>query len=208
VTVLPDDVVDAGEWCRSVLGAAVEQDWEVPAGDLDWSCARTVEHITNANLRYALHFASRANGPLPRVRQHDESLGPGDLLALVGAAAAMLAEATRDAPGDARGFHPAGMADAEGFLAMGCDEILVHTHDAASGFGLTFDPPVELSGRVVERLFPWAPIDAEPWPTLLWANGRIALGEAGRLDPDWYWHCAPLIEWDGSANRRTRPGSW
>jgi hypothetical protein len=206
VTVLPDDVISAGDWCRDALGAALDQDWDVPAGDLDWSCARTVEHIANANLRYALHFASRATGPLPRVRQHDEKLTRDDLLALVGAAAATLAETTRDAPGDARGFHPAGMADAEGFLAMGCDEVLVHTYDVATGLGRAFDPPADLSRRVVERLFPWAPIDAEPWATLLWANGRSALGEAGRLDADWSWHCAPLIEWDGSANRRTRQG--
>ncbi len=208
MTVFPDDVVDAAEACHSTLRGAVGGDWNVRAGDLDWSVARTIEHVTNANLRYAMHFASRAEGPLPRVRQHDERLGPDKLLALVRAAAATLAETTRSAPGDARGFHPAGMADAEGFLAMGCDEILVHTYDAASGLAVAFEPSGDLCARVVTRLFPWAPADEDPWTTLLWANGRVALGQRARLSADWYWHCAPLAEWDGAANRRTQAGSW
>jgi hypothetical protein len=39
-------------------------------------------------------------------------------------------------------------------------------------------------------------VDDDPWRLLLWANGRIALGERPRLQR-WRWHCAPLSEWDG-----------
>lgn len=48
------------------------------------------------------------------------------LLDVLGAAASTLAPA-RAAPSGARGIYSTGMADAGGFLAMGCDEILVHT---------------------------------------------------------------------------------
>jgi hypothetical protein len=209
MTVTPDDVVSAAECCQATLSDVVEGDWDTRAGGLDWSCARTIEHITNASLRYAAHLASRAVEPLPPVRGHDDRLTPADLLVLVGAAAAVLAETARAAPADARGFHPAGMADAEGFLAMGCDEILVHTFDAAAGLGLTFDAPPDLAERVLGRLFPWVALEgADAWQTLLWANGRVELERRPRLDPDWSWQCAPLTEWDGAPKLRVKPGSW
>jgi hypothetical protein len=208
MSVTPDDAIVAGELCRTTLEPVVDHDWSIRAGALDWSCARTVEHMTNANLRYALHLGARAVGPLPRVRPHDEQLTQQDLLTLVVAASATLAETARAAPPHARGFHPAGMADAEGFLAMGCDEILVHTFDVASALGVSFQPPADLCARVVARLFPWAPGDTDPWPTLLWANGRAPIGERARLDGDWSWQCAPVSEWDGTPKLRVKPGSW
>ena len=85
------------------------------------------------------------------------------------------------------------MADSTGFAAMGCDELLVHTRDAATGLGLDFEPPEVLSGLIVRRLFPWAPKDAEPWPALLWANGRRDLPGAQR-QVDWHRHAAPLTD--------------
>ena len=91
------------------------------------------------------------------------------------------------------------MADACGFLAMGCDETLVHCWDAIRGLGGEFAAPADLAARVLGRLFPWAPTDTPPWQTLLWANGRVDLfGRFPRLGPDWVWHCAPLDEWDGT----------
>jgi hypothetical protein len=78
----------------------------------------------------------------------------------------------------------------------------VHSDDAARGLGVPFAPPYGLVKATLTRLFPWAP-DAEPWPALLWCNGRIALPGLPRQDR-WAWHCAPLDEWDGlnPADRR------
>lgn len=208
MTVTPDDVVEAAARCRAALVGAVDGDWSGSAGDLEWSCARTVEHMGNATLRYATHLASRATEPLPRLRRHDPDLGHGELLVLVQAGAATLAETARAAPASARAYHPAGMADAEGFLAMGCDEILVHTYDVARGLDLEVEPASDLAARVVARLFPWAPTDGDPWETLLWANGRAALPGHKRLDADWHWQCAPLAEWDGMSKKRKAPGRW
>ena len=80
---------------------------------------------------------------------------------------------------------------------MGCDEILVHTDDAARGLGVPFFPPPALAGWRSDRLFPWAPDDADPWQALLWANGRIALDGHPRQE-NWQPHPAPLAEWNGA----------
>jgi hypothetical protein len=121
---------------------------------------------------------------------------PADLVATLTAYATVAARVVHAAPPEARGFHPAGQADPSGFAAMACDELLVHTHDAARGLGLTFTPDGRLAEAVLRRLFPWVPVDAEPWQLLLWANGRVAVAGRARLS-GWRWHCAPLDEWNG-----------
>ena len=204
----PDDLRAAAALCREALTPALGDDWSVPAGDLTWDCRRTLDHVVDALAFYAAHLATRATARLPDVRDGDPARSPAELLVAVEAAAAVLAEVARAAPAEARGFHPAGMADAEGFLAMGCEEVLVHTADVAQGLGRPFRPPDDLSARVVARLFPWAPPDAAPWDAFRWATGRIALPDLPRLDPDWYWHCAPLAEWDGTIKKRTAPPRW
>ena len=204
----PEDVIAAAGLCREALSPALAADWSAPAGDLTWSCRRTLDHVPDALALYAGHLAARATRRLPSVRNGDPARSPEELLTVVGVSAAILADVARAALPDARGYHGAGMADAEGFVAMGCEEIMIHTDDIAHGLGLTFQPPDELAGRVLRRLFPWAPTDGEPWATLRWASGRIALPDRERLGPDWYWHCAPLSEWDGTIRTRSSPPAW
>jgi hypothetical protein len=100
------------------------------------------------------------------------------------------------------------MADVSGWIGMGCEEILLHTDDIARGLGLPYRPPADLSARILARLFPWAPSDIDPWDSLRWATGRAALPDRERLGPDWYWHCPPLAEWDGTITKRTSPPAW
>jgi hypothetical protein len=123
-------------------------------------------------------------------------------------AARICAVSVDAAPASLRGFHPAGAADPSGFAAMACDELLIHTDDAARGLGLTFTPDQELAGRVLARLFPWHEPGADPWQTLRWANGRTELPERPSQHR-WMWHCAPLADWDGHTVpvRADRPGT-
>ena len=205
--VTADDLRRAADVASDALRGAAEDDWSRSAGDLDWTCRHTLDHILDALAFYAAQLATRADERKPPVRRGDPEATLPSLLSSVRTMADILAEVAAAAGEGVRAFHPAGMADPEGFLAMGCDEILVHAGDICAGLGIPFVPPADLCSDVVSRLFPWAPSGHPAWDTLLWANGRLALPGHGRLDPDWYWHCAPLDEWDGTVNRRQRPAA-
>jgi hypothetical protein len=93
-----------------------------------------------------------------------------------------------------RAYHPAGMADPEGFASLGCYEALLHGNDIAQGFGLSLDPSRDMCRRVLARLFPQVPAGlagADPWTALLWAGGRVEMAGQARI-PDWRPHPAPL----------------
>jgi hypothetical protein len=206
--ITPTDLRTAAAVCAEALRPAAGLDWGVQAGDLRWTARRTLDHILDALFCYAGQLATRADHWLPFPRNGDPEAPVGNLIELVGVAAAILAEVAVAAGPNTCAFHPAGRADVSGFLAMGCDEALIHTGDIACGLGAPFAPPAQLCQRVVERLFPWAPEGFDAWATLCWANGRTGLPGHDRLGPDWYWHCAPLDEWDGTVPRRTRPPGW
>jgi hypothetical protein len=198
----PEDLLTAAALARQALAPGLEADWEVRAGTLDWTCRQTLDHIPNALLNYAGHLATRSGERRPPIRHTNPQAAAADLLQIVETTAAILAEVVRAAPPGARGFHQAGLADGTGFLAMGCTEILIHTADIADGLRLQYRPPDALVARVLQRLFPWAPEEGDPWTLLRWACGRAALPGRPQLDADWYWHCAPLEEWDGTVKKR------
>jgi hypothetical protein len=193
----------------AVLEPAADQaGWDAAAGELRWTCRRTLDHLPDALFYYAAHLARRAEDRVPSPRDGDPQASIPTLVAAMTSAAAILSAVAEASGPEVRAFHPAGMADRSGFCAMGADEILVHTHDITVGLGMPFEPPAELCEPVCARLFPWAPSDGDPWSALLWANGRRVLPGHERLDPDWGWHCAPLSEWDGSMSRRRMPPRW
>jgi uncharacterized protein (TIGR03083 family) len=199
------EVVQAASECQAFLGGTVDRDWTRRIPDMEWTVAQAVAHIGEILLWYATDLAA---GPRElsamdlRVRPE---AAPPDLVAMLGSYATVLARVIDGAAHAARGWHPFGLADTSGFAAMACDELLVHTGDAARGLGLPFTPSTRLSRATLRRLFPWAPTDADPWQALLWANGRVDLPGQER-QTGWRWHCAPLAEWDG-VNPRTRSGA-
>ena len=85
---------------------------------------------------------------------------------------ALLATVVRAAAPEARGWHPYGMADAEGFAAVGVAEVLLHTHDIATGLGIAYQPDADRCARVVARLHRDLEPHDDPWTLLLWATGR------------------------------------
>jgi hypothetical protein len=87
----------------------------------------------------------------------------------------------------AAGGQPFGVADPERFAAaVGVAEVLLHSHDVCAGLGVGFKPPAGLCRRVLDRVFPDAPTDTEPWLTLLWATGRSELPGHARVI-GWHW---------------------
>jgi len=190
----PEDVRLAARLCRETLLSLAERDWSIRAGELEWSARQTLEHAANTQQFYAVHLAARARDRLAISRCFDADISIADLLSILDSRAAVLAEVVKAAPPDARGFHRTGNPDPSGYAAMGANEVLIHTDDIARGFCIPFTPPAPLCRRIVDRLFPWAPGDADPWSALRWANGRAALPGRDRLGPDWRWHSAPLTE--------------
>lgn len=172
--------------CQETLRPALDEDWSLPAGDLTWDCRRTLDHIVDALLFWDAHLAARATRRLPLLRNGDPGLEVEHLLTSVGTAAEVLAELAGSAGPETRAFHPAGMADGSGFVAMGCTEILIHTADIADGLDVPLQPPNGLTAAVLARIFPWAPAEAGPWVAFQWACGRAPLPDRERLGPDWW----------------------
>jgi uncharacterized protein (TIGR03083 family) len=188
-------VIEAAGACQVLLGAAADRDWSRPVPELDWTVAKAVTHMAEGTLWYASDLAAGPRRLEAMELRVPPDLARADLIRAIGAFATVLARVVDASPPSARGWHPMGQADASGFAAMACDELLVHTDDAARGLGVLFSPPDGLVRATLARLFPWAP-STDPWPALLWCNGRIALPGHPR-QTRWAWHCAPLEEWDG-----------
>lgn len=185
------DVTEVAERCAAFLAGVVDRDWAAVVPGMDWTVARTVAHVSDCLLWYATDLAA---GPVElstaEVGVRPDS-SPADLVRTLRSFAAVLAAVVDATPADARSWHPWGLADAAGFAGMGCDEMLVHTHDAARGLGCEFAIPPDLARKVLARMFPEAPTDRDPERTLLWANGRVPLDDLPKRT-GWRWHCAPL----------------
>lgn len=207
----PGDITQSAELALAVLTPARDTGWPAPAGDLEWSCRRTLDHIVDTLLLYSSYVATRATARRNPVRNGDPGATIPDLLASLDASARILELVCDGAPPPLRAFHPSGLSDADGFRAMACSEILTHTDDIARGLGLAIRPPDDLCQRILGRVFPWAPDAAEcpdRWEAVLWCCGRVALPDRPRLDERWWWHAAPISEWDGTRNQRSAPPGW
>ncbi|MEH0844427.1 hypothetical protein V6U81_18765 [Micromonospora sp. CPCC 205711] len=202
------DVLTATHAAADLLTTALDRDWRVPAGALDWDCWETLEHVADDLFAYAGQLGPRRppldghvpfgceprrpGGPALSIWADPKS-GNAGLVQVLEASGAFLAGTVTITPPETRAHHVFGVADPEGFAAMGVVETLVHLHDVAAGLGLDWRPDPELCARVRHRLFPDAPTDTEPWPTLLWATGRGELPGRERLGR-WRWQGAPATE--------------
>ena len=180
------------------LGPSTTADWTSQAGPLDWSCRATIEHVGHALDRYTLYLAGAVQQRLPFALVSHPECSPADLLRVAELRATALSEVARSASPDIRAYHTFGRADREGYIAMGCVEMLVHTGDISQGLGVSFSPPADVVRDVLARLFPWAPTDGDPWQSLQWATGRADLPGREHVHPDWAWHASPISEWDGT----------
>jgi GNAT superfamily N-acetyltransferase len=193
-----DYVEEAVASCTAVLSSALDRDWEqVRAGGLDWSCRRTAAHIASDLLAYAGQLAGRAQDAYVPFEitvdgTDDDGLDRADnagLVQVIETTGALFAATLRTTPREVRAFHPYPFrsADREGFAAMGVAEVLLHTHDLATGLGLPYEPPAPLAEAVLTRIFPHVRPGPDHWSTLLWATGRGELPGRTRLT-EWRWN--------------------
>jgi uncharacterized protein (TIGR03083 family) len=198
-TVDGSSLRQAARASAAFLTSVADRDWNVPIPDMTWSVTHVAAHMGEVVLWYATDLAGGPRELSTLEMKVREDAAHEELVESVTACATVLEYVVDAAPPGRRGWHPAGLADASGFAAMGCDELLVHTDDVARGLDVPFHPPPALSEMLVARLFPWAPDDVDPWRALLWANGRIALDGHDR-QTSWRPHPTPLAEWDGTPN--------
>ena len=198
ITVSVGDLAAAGELVVQHLRAVEDRDWTGAVPALEWTCWQAADHLASVLLTYATRVAGRATDTSATARVSDPALCGKELVDLIESSVRLLGLALIDLPDGARVFHLAGMADREGYAAMGCDELLVHGVEIAAAMGDPFRPPDELAGRIATRLFPWSPPGFAGWDTLWWANDRSDLGGHPPPGPEWVWHSRPLDEWDGT----------
>jgi len=163
----------------SVLTPQVDQDWQVHAGSLEWTCWTTAVHVGHDLLAYATQIASRATSAyLPCSLLIDANASPRQVLEVITASGALLAAAIDTAGPAARAWHW-GPTDPGGFAALGVNEVLVHTYDVALGLGVPWRHAEAACAAVLNRLFSQAP-DGDPVQVLLWCTGRVALADRPR----------------------------
>ncbi len=128
--------------------------------------------MTGAPAKYAFYLSSRSTRYVAvRVMPADDATRQ-ERLEAIEACAAALAGVAAAAPAEALGFHISGMRNAEQFLAMACEELIVHTYDVTRGLGLPYEPPEELCGLVIEYMYPGQEERRPVWPYLVWLSGR------------------------------------
>jgi len=121
MTVTADDLDAAVSAVVAALRPAADRDWSAQAGTLEWDCWHTAEHIGDCLLSYAGQLAVRPAARYVRfLASADAGASPAEVLEFAEAGGRILAATVRTAPRQARAYHPTGMADPEGFAAMGC----------------------------------------------------------------------------------------
>jgi hypothetical protein len=196
----PDDVRAIARWSHDLLEPLGDADWGQAAWGLEWTCRQTVEHMVFAVDRYSMHLATPSPESAPRPAVSQPHLTNREVLALLLRRAGVLAVVAGAAAPTARGSHPWGLADAQGFIGMAIAEIAMHTDDVLRALGRSDLPPSDVCRRALARLFPWAPTDVEPWAALRWATGRADLPGHPHAPANWAGHPAPLTEWDGTVS--------
>lgn len=198
--VRPDHVVHAAELATDALAPHVGADWSVDAGELEWDVDATVVHVLGALTKETLYLASRSSRFIAISPGKFRNATPAELVRSIGPAAQALANTADASPPGVLAYHNTGMTDAEGYLAMGCSEVLLHTWDACTGLAVEFPGSDELAAAVLARTFPWVETNPNegPWRTLLWAFGRIELADRRRLEADGLPGLRePLEDWNG-----------
>jgi hypothetical protein len=199
MTVTADDLDSALSALTDTLEPATDRDWSTRAGTLEWDCWHTAEHIGDVLMSYAAQLVAQPTTRYVRfLATADTDATAAEVLEFALAGGGILVAAVRATPSHIRAYHPTGMADSEGFAAMGCVEALVHGHDIAYGLGVELDAPSQVCARVLARLFPNTPAelaDLDPWTVLRWATGRLDLPGHSRPET-WRWRGAPLEDND------------
>lgn len=162
------------------LGDVAGLDWSVRAGDLEWTCRETVDHLIDGLFSYALQVATGTPSGFVAVGElHAEpDATPHQLVGALGGITVLLVRALRGSPPD--------VTASDGVLALGLSdwraragyELALHTDDVLVGLGRSFDLPADLSRAVLASEALWildraaADQQVDPWLALRAGSGR------------------------------------
>ncbi len=198
-----NSIATALDFSLLALSKSEESEWGNGAGRLEWSCLETLNHLINVTLNYSIRLATRSQNAIPVFRDINSKIPVWDSLEIFKSTTQIVIALAKQMGKDDRVFHPAGMADSTGYVAMTCAEIVLHSYDISQGLGVSFTPDSDLVIKILTRLFPWVILSSDPWLDLLWATGRADISGRESVDERWWWHCTPLEEWDGTIKTRT-----
>lgn len=181
-----DDFDDLSALVIELWESALDRDWTVPAGSLEWSCFTTADHTVDCVFSYALFLASRRQDMYPNFTELHALPGatPSDLIFGLRAVCNMLSAVVRNTEPEARAIiwqrAEAATAPPAEFAPRGGHELILHAHDVCTGLGVRFDPPRDLCSRLWHhtREWPMGPPTAttdDPWSDLLERSGRARL---------------------------------
>jgi hypothetical protein len=173
------DLYACSELVAATWRATADRDWTVPAGTVEWSCAKTAVHAIDCVYAPAFFLASRNQDRYPDVGLDlipGADAGAGPLVASLTLATRVLGAVVNDAGPDVRAVifrRPTLVLGAPAdFAPRGGLELVLHAHDVARGLGVDFEPPAGPARRLREH--------TRRWP--MWS---IAWRELGRSDDAW-----------------------
>lgn len=175
-TLTPNDLVAAATIVESALRPVAGRNWSVQAGPLEWDVEETVTHMVAAVAKYTIYLASRSEHFIALAVTRWPDVTNFEVVASVIPVATGLAAVAAITPSGVRAYHVTGPSSAADYIGRACVELLVHTDDALSGFGVGFDPPAELCRKVLAQRYPDAVEAAagahNAWRNLIAATGR------------------------------------
>lgn len=172
MAVTPDTLERTAEVVVTAMRPGVGRDWSCPAGTLEWTVETTISHMAGGMAKHLIYLTSRSSRFIAVATRGWPGATQEEMLdAIVGCAAAM-ANAARQSPPGAMGYHAGGMRDAGAFLAMEVVDLLVHAEDVAQGLKLAYSPPDDLCELALDTGHPEHAGRRPAWPALLWVWGR------------------------------------
>jgi len=177
---------DLAALSTQVLGAwesAVDRDWSVPAGSLEWSCWYTADHTVDCVFSYAFFLASRVQDAYPPFGELHalEHATPRHLVDGLRASTNLLHATIVTAEPGTRAViqqRPHAITGTpRDFAARGALEMVLHAHDICTGLNVAFEPPPDIARRLREHVRGWPGVaPAEPtddaWSDVLASSGR------------------------------------
>lgn len=186
-----DDLEELAALVADDWRQAADRDWSVNAGPLEWSCAKTADHIVDTVLAPAFFLASRKVDDYPAGGwSPGERASPHDFAEALETAARIVVAVVRATDPDVRAIiwrRPTVEARPPAdFAPRAALELILHAHDVAAGLDIDFAPPTGLCERLRAHTRHWPFWTAVPgWSPLMMEGDAFddLLRSSGRLSP-------------------------